>query len=84
MTELRPVRVVWYDSVLLDGWVDIDSLEYKGPSTVDTVGYLVHSDEFVIHVASAVHEHEAAGIVRIPVASIVSQEDLMHVPERQP
>lgn len=71
---MTPVeRVVWQDSVLLDGWQDIATLSFEA-SVIYTLGYLVHEDERAIHIAAALHGTEAAGVIVIPKGVIASRE----------
>lgn len=76
MSDLPPVvRIRWLDSVLLDGWRDlVDLRDSANTVVVHTFGFLVAEDATYMTVAAAIHGHEAAGVIRIPVASILTRE----------
>jgi len=65
------IHVRWQDSLMLDGWRELESLR-RPASVADAVGYLVAMDDEHITIAATVLDQGAAGVIVIPRRCVVS------------
>ncbi|MGD9682613.1 MAG: hypothetical protein AB7W16_15605 [Candidatus Obscuribacterales bacterium] len=79
MSEYKIVQVFWTDSQTPNvvGWMDQNEISHE-PSSIETVGYLIHEDDESVTIAASVSNDDLVqGVIVIPKAVITSSCDLV-------
>lgn len=85
---MKLVLIEWTDSSVVAGWVNPDDID-REPMICHSVGWLVHDGEHAKVLAGSANHHngslnQTAGIVTIPVVSILNLQELMVACTRVP
>ena len=78
MKTVRPVKVVWVDSLCAGGWVSDEAARLAQPSTITSVGFLLERDRKRVVIAQSVPDEvgEVGDVLAIPAAAVQSLQPL--------
>ncbi len=78
---MKIVKVDWWDSASLDGWVSVEYAETFAPSKCETIGWIIKKTrEYVTLVASKSDTVNYCQLFSIPRKCIISIKELAETP----